>query len=88
MTASSSCRGFRSPTEVTQHAACLYYCVNLSLRDVETILAVRDVVASYETIREWGLRFGRQFANELKRRWPRPGDKWRLDGVSRTRFPD
>ena len=38
-------------------------------------------MVSYETIREWGLRFGRLFANELKRRRPRPGDKWHLDEV-------
>ncbi len=39
------------------------------------------VVVSYESIREWGLRFGRLFANELKRRRPRAGDKWHLDEV-------
>jgi putative transposase len=36
---------------------------------------------SYETIHEWGLRFGRLFANALKRRRPRPGDKWFMDEV-------
>ena len=39
------------------------------------------MVVSYESIREQGLRFGRQFANGLKRRRPRPGDKWHLDEV-------
>jgi putative transposase len=48
---------------------------------VETILAARGIAVSYETIRPWGLRFGRLFANELKRRRPRPGDKWHLDEV-------
>jgi len=51
------------------------------VRDVETILAARGVVVSYESIREWGLRFGRLFANTLKRRRPKPGDKWHLDEV-------
>ena len=55
--------------------------LSLSLRDVELILAARGIVVSYETIREWGLRFGRLFANELKRRRPRPGDKWFMDEV-------
>ena len=59
----------------------LYHCFSLSLRDVETILAARGIVVSYESIREWGLRFGRLFANALKRRRPRPGDKWHLDEV-------
>ncbi len=74
-------RGFRFPAEVIEHAVWLYHCFSLSLRDVETILAARGVVVSYESIREWGLRFGRLFANTLKRRRPKPGDKWFLDEV-------
>ncbi|WP_424140460.1 IS6 family transposase [Roseomonas chloroacetimidivorans] len=74
-------RGFRYPAEVIEYAVWLYHCFSLSLRDVELILAARGVVVSYETIRAWGLRFGRQFANALKRRRPRPGNKWFLDEV-------
>ena len=59
----------------------LYHCFSLSLRDVELILAAQGIVVTYESIREWGLRFGRMFANELKRRRPRPGDKWFPDEV-------
>ena len=33
------------------------------------------------SLRAWGLRFGRWFANAVKRRRPRPGDKWHLDEV-------
>jgi putative transposase len=51
----------------------------LSLRDVELILAARGIVVSYESIREWGLRFGRIFANMLRQRRPQPGDKWYMD---------
>jgi len=74
-------RGFRFPAEVVEHAVWLYHCFSLSLRDVETILAARGLAVSYESIREWGLRFGRLFANALKRRRPRPGDKWFMDEV-------
>jgi hypothetical protein len=74
-------RGFRFPPEVIQHAVWLYHYFTLSLRDVELILAARGIVVSYESIREWGLRFGRRFANMLKRRRPRPGDKWYMDEV-------
>ncbi len=74
-------RGFRFPAEVIEHAVWLYHCFSLSLRDVETILAARGIVVSYESIRDWGLRFGRLFANALKRRRPRPGDKWFMDEV-------
>ena len=68
-------RGFRYPAEVIQHAVWLYHCFSLSLRNVETILAVRGIMVSYESIRAWGLRFGCLFANELKRRRPRPCTK-------------
>ncbi len=39
------------------------------------------MVVSYETIRAWSLRFGRLFANTLKRRRTRPSDKWFMDEV-------
>ncbi len=81
MTNSNPYRGFRYPAEVSEHAVWMYHCFSLSLRDVETILAARSIVVSYETIRDWGLRFRRLFANELKRRRPRPGDQWHLDEV-------
>jgi putative transposase len=82
MTSSSNpYRGFRYPAELIQHAVWLYHCFSLSLREVELILAARGVVVTYESIRNWGLRFGRMFANTLKRRRPRPGDKWHLDEV-------
>ncbi len=74
-------RGFRYPVGVFQYAVWLYQCFSLSLRDVELILAARGVVVSYESIREWGLRFGRLFANALKRRRPRSSGKWYMDEV-------
>ncbi len=80
-TSPNPCRGFRFPAEVIEHAVWLYHCFSLSLRDVELILAARGIVVSYESIREWGLRFGRLFANTLKRRRPKPGNKWHLDEV-------
>ena len=42
---------------------------------------MRGVVVSYETIREWRLKFGQTYANALRERSPRPGDKWHLDEV-------
>jgi putative transposase len=54
----------------------LYHCFSLSLREVELILAARGIMVSYETIREWGLRFGRAYADSLKWCRPQPGDKW------------
>ena len=77
----------RLPLPARGHRACglALSLLRLSLRDVELILAARGIVVSYESIREWGLRFGRIFANALKRRRPQPGDKWYMDeGVPRT----
>jgi putative transposase len=36
---------------------------------------------SYETIRRWCRKFGQAFADGVRRRRPRPGDKWHLDEV-------
>lgn len=43
--------------------------------------AVRTVVVSYETVRRWCVKFGPAYAREVRRRLPRPGDKWHLDEV-------
>jgi len=51
---------------------------SLSLREAELLLAERGIVVSYETIRRWCKKFGQSFANRLRRRRPRPGDKWHL----------
>ena len=45
------------------------------------MLAMRGVVLTYETVREWCLKFGQSYANNLRRRSPRPGDTWHLDEV-------
>ncbi len=44
-------------------------------------MLARGVVVSYETIRRWCAKFGQAYANQLRRRRPRPGDKWHLDEV-------
>jgi transposase-like protein len=41
----------------------------------------RGVIVSYETIRRWCVKFGQRYADSLRRRRPRPGDKWYLDEV-------
>ena len=62
----------------------LYFRFALSYRDVEELLAERGVIVTYETIRQWCRKFGQTHANELRRRRPRPGDKWHLDGLIAT----
>jgi putative transposase len=45
-------------------------------------MAQRGVKVTYETIRQWCLKFVQTLADELRRRRPRPSDKWHLDEVS------
>ena len=71
----------RFPAEIISHAVWLYHVFSLSLRDVELILAERGADISCETIRRWCEKFGANFADCLRRRRPRPGDKWHLDEV-------
>jgi putative transposase len=53
---------------------------------VEEMLAARGILVSHETVRQWALKLGQSFANQIRRRLLTPGDKWHLDGVSRTHF--
>ena len=71
----------RFPGEIISHAVWLYFRFPLSHRDVEELLFVRGVIVSYEAIRKWCRKFGQPYANQLRRRRPRPGDKWHLDEV-------
>src|SRR3954467_3202779 len=73
--------GYRFPPEVISHAVWLYFCFPLSLRMVEEMLAARGIIVSHESVRQWALKFGQAFANQIRRRLPRTGDKWHLDEV-------
>lgn len=71
----------RFPIEIISHCVWLYFRFALSFRDVEEMLAMRGVSLSYETVREWCLKFGQSYANALRCKSPRPGDRWHLDEV-------
>jgi putative transposase len=81
MRTSSIYHRHRFPTEIISHCVWLYFRFPLSFRDVEEMLAMRGVALSYETVREWCLKFGQTYANNLRRRQPRAGDRWHLDEV-------
>jgi hypothetical protein len=55
----------RFPAEIISHCVWLYFRFALSFRDVEEMLAMRGVSLSYETVREWCLKFGQTYANGL-----------------------
>jgi putative transposase len=74
----------RFPAEIISHGVWLYFRFCLSYRDVEELLFARGIIVTYEAIRKWCLKFGQPYANLLRRRRPRPGDKWHLDEVFLT----
>src|SRR5262245_26036509 len=77
-------KNHRFPGEIMSHGVWLYSRFSLSSRDVEELLLVRGVTVSHEAMRKWCRKFGQDYANQLKRRRPRPGDKWHLDEVFLT----
>jgi transposase-like protein len=77
--ATVSFRRHRFPPGIIQHAIWLYLRFTLSYRDVEELLAERGLDVSYETVRRWVLKFGPIVACRLRRRRPRPSDRWHLD---------
>src|SRR5918998_1129072 len=73
--------GHRFPPEIISHVVWLYFRFPLSLRMIEEMLAARGIIISHETVRQWARKFGQAFANQIRRRLPRPGDTWHLDEV-------
>ena len=82
--ARSRYQGRRFPPEIITYAVWVYHRFCLSFRDVEELLLERGIVVTYEAIRKWCRKFGQQYANQLRRRRPRPGDKWQMDEVFLT----
>lgn len=75
-------RRHRFPAEIITHAVWLYFHFPLSLRMVEDMLAARGIIVSHQTVRLWAEKFGRVFANNIRRRTVgRLGDKWCFDEV-------
>jgi len=71
----------RFPPAIIAHAVWLYFRFPLSLRLVEEMLLERGIVVSYETVRRWAKKFGRDCARRLRRKRPNPRDIWHLDEV-------
>ena len=42
-------------------------------------LLYRGIEVSYETVRQWCIKFGPHFRHVIKKREPKPSDKWHLD---------
>jgi transposase-like protein len=67
------------PPSIIQHAVWLYARFNLSLRDVEDLMAERGVEVSYETIRRWVKRSDPKIVRRLRQGRPRAHPQWHLD---------
>jgi len=76
-----SYRRHRFPPVIIQHAVWLYFRFSLRYRDVEDLLAERGIDVSYETIRRWAEKFGKSYAQSLRRIRPKPGTTWHIDEV-------
>jgi hypothetical protein len=46
----------------------VYFRFPLSLRMVEEMLAARGICVTYETVRQWGKKFGNAFAERIRQR--------------------
>jgi putative transposase len=75
-TLASRYRGYRFPPEIISHCAWLYFRFSVSYRDVEELMAERGVTVTYETIRTWCDRFGRDYAKRIRARRGELGDTW------------
>ena len=67
------------PPTIIQYAVWLYLRSNLSLRDVEDLLAERGIDVRHETVRRWVARFGMACAGASRRRRPPVDDRRHLD---------
>jgi transposase-like protein len=78
---SPSYRGHRYPVEVISHCVWLYFPFPAQLPRGGGADAGARCGRLLRDVRRWCLKFGQQYANALRRRRPRPGDKWHLDEV-------
>ncbi len=68
------------PPEIILMVVFFYYRYKLSFVDVTEIMALRGIIISHETVRQWAQRFGVDMGIKLRvRRWKNVGKKWHMD---------
>ncbi len=72
---------YRFPPEIIQYTVWLYHRFNLSHRDIEDLLAEKEIGVTHESIRRWCIKFGPAYARKLRRRYQGYGDMFFLDEV-------
>lgn len=70
--------GFRP---IIQHSVWLYLRFTLSFKNVEGLLAEREITVSYESIRRWVAHFGSIYARRFRAKRPGATERWHLDEV-------
>ena len=80
-TSSNLYKRHRFPPDVIQYAVWVYFRFNLSIRDVEDLLAQRGIIVSYDAIRLRVNKFGPKYAKKLKRKHGNLGDTFFIDEV-------
>jgi putative transposase len=70
---------YRYPAQIISLTVWLYHRFTLSFRDIEELLAVRGIVANYETIRQWCKKYGAIYCKQIKKNRGQLGDTWYLD---------
>jgi putative transposase len=78
---SPSYGGFRFPAVIISHCTWLYFRFALSYRDAQEMMAERGVTVTYESVREWRLKFGGMYTRRIRSRRGRLGDRRHLDEV-------
>ncbi|EDX83518.1 Integrase core domain protein [Synechococcus sp. PCC 7335] len=73
--------GHLFPADIISYCVWLYYTFPLSFRDIEKMMLYRGITVTYEAIRGWCLKFAQGYANQIRKRRSKPGDKWHLDKV-------
>ena len=74
-------KNHRFPGEIIRPSVWRYSRCPLSYRDVQELLLARGIDVTHEAIRQWCGTFGQDYANRLRHRRARPGDKWYMDAV-------
>ena len=72
---------YRFPPEIIQYAVWLYHKFNLSHRDIEDLLAQREIIVTRESIRLWCNKFGSKYAARLRQKHQGYGDTFFIDEV-------
>ena len=70
---------YRYPIEIISFVVWSYHRFNDSYRDIKERLLYRGISVSHETARTWCIKFGPHFKDVIKKREPKPSDKWHLD---------